>query len=199
MKRVKLCMNCHTYNPKKMEKCLQCGFRLDPTIYEVEDDVTHFHQEDIKKDEQVSQSKIEETILIDCPRCGSVIDSSLSVCPTCQKVITEDIIRTSVHKEVKIKDVILLFKNGLQNFKLVVNEEKQFFGRDYPPFLEISTISRKHFIYYLKDNVVYIEDISTNGTKINQIKLFKQIPYPLKNHDRITLAQTEFECEIHAY
>lgn len=60
--------------------------------------------------------------------------------------------------------------------------------------LQSSLISRRHAAFYIKDNVLWLEDLnSSNGTFINDIKV--EQPTALKNGEIIQFANLKFSLE----
>jgi len=74
-------------------------------------------------------------------------------------------------------------------------------GRDgeYSSAFEKSNfVSRKHAIFNLEDNDVYISDASTNGTFVNDRKLEKFEKVKLSVGDKVSFADVVFEVKNNA-
>lgn len=198
MKRVKLCLNCKKYNEKKLEKCAFCGFRLEPDVYEVEDHITTFIDIETKPIEVEHQT-------IPCIRCGHPVDTSVGVCSKCNKPIShkkpnqEERLKelVSIEPTINVKPPTTAILTGPFTVRLSLSDTIQYFGRDYQTLESYALISRKHFSYQYINRELILIDLSTNGTKINGIRLEKGKPYTIKHGDRISVAS--YDCVLTFY
>lgn len=65
---------------------------------------------------------------------------------------------------------------------------------------DFEKVSRKHCIIYHRENKVTIKDISRNGTCVNGERLLEGKEFPLKDKDKIKLADyDEYQFKIKIY
>jgi ribosomal protein L40E len=185
-----ICPVCGFHNPPGKNRCEQCGERLV-----VSSSVEEHPAPSLPKESETDATPKSKAVLRDeryekiCPYCGESNPSDALTCLACH-VPLSDVEATL--KPVKLTALALSFENPSGSFLLVFSEAKQHFGRNYAPNATIANnrkISRDHFLYYLLEGVAYLEDLgSTNGTKINGIALQKGVPTPLKEGDRVAIA-----------
>jgi ribosomal protein L37E len=185
-------MNCHKYNDKKLDRCSDCGFILDPTIIEVEDHLTH-------QIEELITESINQKQFVNCPRCGNPVDLDIGVCDVCNKPISRHTIdhQETQHQNEQMKPTFLILSAPL-NLKLSLEPYFQKVGRYYQNLEQFPTISRDHFSYRLQEDQVFIQDHSTHGTKINGSKLIQGTLYQIRDKDILTLANIDCLVSIHA-
>ena len=152
-----------------------------------------------------------------CDQCGKEV----LVCPACGKTGTgkkcpddgtklvrnngdinfqkKKFFQTKRLEEIEKSDLILINKNLDLNFKI---ENGDIIGRKTGRFsaklAALKQISSKHLsCNFNKQTGWTVTDLdSTNGTKLNNIKLIPAKPYQLKRGDSLIIADVEFYVEL---
>jgi pSer/pThr/pTyr-binding forkhead associated (FHA) protein len=98
-------------------------------------------------------------------------------------------------------DLIIRKEGDQQPYTVICDlAERLVFGRGIasPVLLEGSEISREHFAVFSRQGVVYMEDLSSNGTRINGSAISSAKPRRLLDGDIISIPGYELELERHA-
>jgi len=195
MRKVKECPNCGYYNPKLKDLCVKCGFQLENTILTIETEEEYnpnFLKEEAK--EEVKPDVAIQMQFKECPSCHSILPSEITTCSCGKTMINVPVIQgyQVAQPELLTKELILE-KDG-KVVSLIFSPDEITFGyRDLLCWGDLSTVSTKHFIGYIKEQRIVVQDISRNGMQINEIVLEKMIPYPIQKGDEIFLANHKFK------
>lgn len=130
---------------------------------------------------------------LECEKCG--YDLSFII-PINEEEIVNNCEFTSVSGEINIlsnwilesldKQLVINIVNGLIIGRDGVNTEY---------FDKSKFVSRKHAIFYIENNNLFVVDASTNGTFINGKRLEKLKKTPIYISDKITFADLTFEVK----
>lgn len=110
---------------------------------------------------------------------GELIDSSKSL--ETDNTLSDNLILVSIDKQIviPITNELLIGRDGVHG--------------DY--FEKSNFVSRKHAIFYLEDECVFVFDASTNGTYINDKQIPKLTRIPINSSDKIAFADVVFEVK----
>lgn len=105
-----------------------------------------------------------------------------------------------------LRPVFKLVPSNVANPVFLINKEKLIVGRSTASeteellVLNVQGISREHSEIVFQNGQLFIKDlVSTNGTFVNDIKIFSDQYIPLKAGDRVRFSNVEYEVQFITY
>lgn len=192
-KSVKECEECGKYNLRLASECDNCGHILPNQIVRVAENLD-FNPNFSKKEEVLIENNNASDEFVVCSECDTINDITAHFCKSCLNNLkkpneTNEDLNYEVREENKVNKIVIL--EGVEKITLTFSNDLNTFGRNNLE-KDISVISRNHFNYQLINNLLYITDISTNGTFINGKRLNKNMPTLLNNNDTLMIANILF-------
>lgn len=186
--KARLCLKCDTLNLVNARRCRKCNSTMDMGA-----EILEVSSLDENRETIADNSKINEDVIVTkCPVCNSIVNNDDIICPICNNLLSTK----SVPKVNQSKcSIILKLNDGTTTFSS--SDGYKYFGRKYSCGLgDISnnySISSIHFLLLYLNNTFFIVDVSSNGTKVNGIKLVRGELKPLSNHDVIDCVGVKIE------
>lgn len=194
MKTVKVCKDCGKYNNYKLYECAFCGANLDDDTIEVSDDeveIKKVKEEIVQEESEKREEKEKENV---CPVCGYSVNNS-EWCDNCGNYL----VKAEHDKEIKKGEIFFNLRYKENKYSFVATNEIKYIGRnDFSNIKDdnLISVSRKHIEYYYKDNSLYIKDVSSFGTYLNNEKMIIDKEYVVKNHSVIKFVYFEMEIDF---
>jgi RNA polymerase subunit RPABC4/transcription elongation factor Spt4 len=209
MNKVKVCPECHKCNNKMSNLCENCGRSItNEPIIKVEDNIDFFIIEDTQTNKQLLEDA-PISKLYKCPNCDNFYSATDILCPTCHQILRQN--DSNMNYDTSEKEVTLLSHPTTKIALLLLDKEvfvtnitvnqKVVVGRLDFNNINLNSnlyISRKHFTLGIVDKTITICDVSSNGTKLNEIFLPKNIPTVLNNGDRLGVDEIVLAVQIYA-